>query len=67
MEALIYGVIDNENIVAFESAPPVIILRYSRKFPPVADLSIHSLTTDVSRNGTVMTLPILKIMMINRV
>ena len=62
-----YGVIDNENIVAFESAPPVMMFKYSRKFPPVADSFIQSLTTDVSRNGTVMTLPILKIMMINRV
>ena len=42
MDALIYGVIDREKIVAFDNAPPVKIFKYSRKLPSVALVLIHS-------------------------
>ena len=35
------GVMDKEKIVAWDSEPPVRMLRYSRKFPPVAALLIQ--------------------------
>ena len=44
MDALMNGVIESEKIVACDSAPPVMIFRYSRKLPLVADL--HPLTNN---------------------
>ena len=57
MDALMYGVIESENTVACESAPPVMIFRYSRKLPPVALSAIQPATTPVSRNGTTRAQP----------
>ena len=67
IDALIYGVIESENNVACESAPPVIVFRYSRKLPFVAFYCIQLLTTAVSRNGTATALPNLKITIMSNV
>ena len=58
---------DSEKMVACESAPPVKMSRYSRKFPLVAFWDIQSETTDVSRNGTTTEQPKRKIMIMNNV
>jgi hypothetical protein len=67
IDALMYGVIDNEKTVACESAPPVIVFRYSRKFPSTALLSIHVPTVLESRKGTVTALPNLKMIIMSNV
>jgi hypothetical protein len=67
MDALIYGVIESEKKVACERAPPVRMFIYSRKLPSVAFVDIHSCTVAISRNGTVIALPILNTMIIMRV
>ena len=62
-----YGVIDREKNVACDRAPPGRISSYSTKFPPVAALLIQEAMSWLSRNGTVMALPTLKMIMINSV
>ncbi len=66
-----YGVIPIANSVAFENAPPESVFRYAIIFEPASVTSVAGAITCAStfesRNGTGITEPILKTMMIKSV